>query len=274
MGMLNITEWDIITEEQFASMVFDSGVIVKGFDPTTFTTPDADDILCVTSGNITHNFSHTIVNLADDVNNIHIQPKETVVVTGYTNPTITFTALDCTPEMFKFLLGFADKTGNKVAPKMTVDTDSDFQNLALILKRVGGGLAAIALSNALSTGGISLTTTKGGKGTFSVTVTGYGSIDSPSTIPVEYYSIPAVAVDLDIHEVTVAVNATVTLTATPHPSTATVTWASDNTDEATVASGVVTGKAVGTVTITATATDSDSNTGTDTCIVHVVSAGA
>ena len=191
MGMLNITEWDIITEEQFASMVFDSGVIVKDFDPTTFTVPDADDILCVTSGNITHSFSHTIVNLADDVNNIHIQPKETTITTGDTNPTISFTALDCTKEMFKFLSGFASISGNKVTPVMEVDTENDFQDLALVLKCVGGGLAAIALSNALSTGGISLTTTKGGKGTFSCTITGYGSIDTPSKIPVDYYAIPA-----------------------------------------------------------------------------------
>lgn len=273
MGMVNVLDWDVITQAEFASMVFDSGIIVKNFNPATFTTPSANDILCVTSGNITHNFKHTIVNLADDVNNLHISPKETVVVTGYENPTISFTALDCTPEMFKFLLGFATKSGNTVTPNMTVDTDADFTDLALILKRVGGGLAAITLSNALSTGGISLTTTKGGKGTFSVTITGYGTIESPSVIPVGYYSIPAVAVDLDIHETTVAVNATVTLTATPHPSNATVTWASDNTDEATVASGVVTGKAVGTVTITATATSGES-TGTDICLVHVVSAGA
>ena len=156
---------------------------------------------------------------------------------------------------------------------METDQSADFQNLALVLHRVGGGFAAIMLSNALSTGGISLTTQKGGKGTFQVTITGYGTLASPTALPVEYYAIPAVAVDLDIHETTVAVNATVTLTATPHPSTATVTWSSDNTDEATVASGVVTGKAVGTVTITATATDG-TNTGTDTCLVHVVSAGA
>jgi hypothetical protein len=191
MGMVNITEWDVIGEDEFASMVFDSGVLIKDFDPTNFTEPDAEDILCVTSGNITHNFTHNIVNLADDVNNIHIQPKETVITTGYTNPTITFTALSCTAAMFKFMAAFASTSGNKTSPVMEVDTDNDFQDVALVLKCVGGGLAAIALSNALSTGGISLTTTKGGKGTFNVTITGYGSIATPSVIPVDYYSIPA-----------------------------------------------------------------------------------
>jgi hypothetical protein len=93
--------------------------------------------------------------------------------------------------MFKFMAAFASTSGNKTSPVMEVDTDNDFQNVALVLKCVGGGLAAIALSNALSTGGISLTTTKGGKGTFNVTITGYGSIATPSVIPVDYYSIPA-----------------------------------------------------------------------------------
>jgi hypothetical protein len=273
MGILNITDWDVISQEEFATMVFDSGVVVKNFNPSTFTAPTASDILCVTSGNITHNFKHNIVNFAEDVNNIHILPKETTAVTGYDNPTIGFTALSCTPDMFKFLLGFAQKTGGKVEPKMTVDTATDFVDLALVLKRIDGGLVAIALSNALSTGGISITTTKGGKGTFSVTITGYGTIANPQKIPVDYYSFPDVSVQLDIHEQTVAVGATFDLTASVRPSNATVTWTSDNTSEATVSSGTVTGEAVGTATITASVTV-DGKTATDTCLVHVVSASA
>ncbi len=274
MGMVNVLDWDVITQEEFASMVFDSGVIVKNFNPSTFTTPSASDILCATSGNIGHNFNLTTVNLAEDVNNIHILPKETLVVTGYENPTITFTALKCTAEMFKFLLGFATKTGNKVAPRFNTNTETDFQNLALILKRVGGGLAAIMLSNALSTGGISLTTQKGGKGTFQVTITGYGTIEAPSVIPVEYYSIPAVDVELNYHEISVAVGNSFNLTATTTPSGETVTWSSDDSTEASVTSGgVVTGEAAGTATITASITVG-SVTATDTCLVHVTSAGA
>lgn len=274
MGMVNVLDWDIITQEEFASMAFDSGVIVKNFNPATFTTPSASDILCATTGNITHNFSLTTVNLAEDVNNIHILPKETVVVTGYESPTIGFTALNCTSEMFKFLLGFADKEGNKVSPRFTTDTTNDFTNLALVLKRVGGGLAAIMLSNALSTGGISITTQKGGKGTFQVTITGYGTIEAPSKMPVEYYSIPAIDVELSYHEITVAVGNSFSLSATTLPSDATVTWTSDDSTEASVTSGgVVSGEAVGTATITASITVGTA-TATDTCLVHVVSAGA
>lgn len=274
MGMINLPEWDLITQDEFASMVFDSGIIVKNFNPATFTQPSASDILCATSGNITHNFSLTMTNLAEDVNNIHILPKETQIVTGYENPTITFTALKCTSEMFKFLLGCATKTGNKVAPRFNVNTETDFQNLALVLRRVGGGLAAIMLSNALSTGGISLTTTKGGKGTFQVTITGYGTIAAPSVIPVEYYSIPAVDVELSYHEITVAVGNSFNLQAQTTPSGETVTWASDDSTEASVTSGgVVTGEAAGTATITASITV-DGTTASDTCLVHVVSAGA
>ena len=274
MSLVNPMAWDVISQAEFAQMTFDSGVIVKNFNPATFTTPSASDILAVTTGNITHNFKLTTVNLAEDVNNIHILPKETQIVTGYENPTISFTALNCTPEMIKFLLGFATKSGSKISPTMEVDPANDFQSLALVLMCVGGGFVAIALSNAISTGGIALTTQKGGKDSFNVTITGYGSLAAPTVLPVDYYAVPAVAVDLNFHEITVAVGNSFNLSAVVRPSNATVTWSSDNTSEASVTSGgVVTGAAIGTATITCSATDG-TNTGTDTCLVHVVSASA
>ena len=152
-------------------------------------------------------------------------------------------------------------------------SNNDFENIAWIGKLVGGGLAAIVMKNAMSTGGISISTSKDGKGTNSVTMTGFMSISDQTSVPAEFYFIPALDVDLDLHEATVAVGSTVTLTATPRPSSATVTWASDNTSEATVSSGVVTGVAAGTVKITASITV-DGKTAKDECIVTVTSAGA
>lgn len=190
---MDITRWSVIPESEFLSMEFDSGMIVKNFNPATFVTPSPSDILCVTTGNITHNFNITRVNLATDVNNIHIEPKELEVATGYEKPTIGFTALNCTPALLQFLTGHADAdndNANHIVPRMLVKAE-DFQNLALIMMLVGGGFAAISLSNALSTGGISLTTQKAGKGTFQCTITGYGTIGNQSKIPVDYYSTAA-----------------------------------------------------------------------------------
>lgn len=59
------------------------------------------------------------------------------------------------------------------------------------------------------------------------------------------------SITLDKAVDTVAVEGTTTLTATTVPAGETVTWASSDTDVATVAAGVVTGVATGTVLITA-----------------------
>jgi phi13 family phage major tail protein len=76
------------------------------------------------------------------------------------------------------------------------------------------------------------------------------------------------SVDLDKSTLSVAVNATASLVATTVPAGAAVTWTSSDTDKATVAGGVVTGKATGSVTITASITVG-SQTYSDTCTVTV-----
>ena len=80
------------------------------------------------------------------------------------------------------------------------------------------------------------------------------------------------AIGIDINQTAVNVTVggdTVTLTAGVAPANATITWASSDTDNATVSSsGVVTAVAAGTATITASITV-DGTTYTDTCIVNV-----
>ena len=269
--MINITDWSVITQADFDAMQFDSGFIVKDFDPTNFTVPDHDDIIDITSGNIGYTLTPTLVDLGSDVNNLHGVFKELQYISQWSGGQLTYTSLRFNTEAYKRNLGAADITGNKVAPRMYL-SNADFVNIAWVGKLVGGGLAAIVMKNAMSTGGVSITTTKDGKGTNSVTMTGFMSISDQNSVPAEFYAIPAIGVGLDQHEATVTVGSTVTLNATARPSTATVTWASDNTSEATVSNGVVTGVAAGTVKITASITV-DGKTAKDECIVSV-SAGA
>ena len=84
------------------------------------------------------------------------------------------------------------------------------------------------------------------------------------------FSTPVSSVSLDPAEATLAVGETKKLTATVLPENAadkSVTWASDNTDIATVdAEGKVTGKSIGTATITVTTTDGGKKA---TCAVTV-----
>lgn len=269
--MINVTDWSTITLDDFNEMQFDSGFIVKNFNPATFTAPSHDDIVDVTSGNIGLTMSPTINDLGSDVNNLHGVFKELQYLSQW-SVQLTYTSLGFSSAKYKRNLGAADVSGNKVTPRMHLDP-ADFENIAWVGKLLGGGLVAVVLKSALSTGGINISTSKDGKGTNSVTMTGFMSITDQSAVPAEIWSIPAVAVQLESHEETVAVNGTVSLTAFTRPTSQTITWTSDNTDEATVAAGVVTGKAVGTVEITASVTV-DGVTATDSCLVHVVSAGA
>jgi hypothetical protein len=54
--------------------------------------------------------------------------------------------------------------------------------------KANGGYAAIKLLNALSSGGLSIQTTKRGKGQTAVTLTGYVSINAQGVVPMEFYS--------------------------------------------------------------------------------------
>ena len=54
--------------------------------------------------------------------------------------------------------------------------------------RSDGGMVAIKLMNALSTGGFSIQTTKSGKGQISVELMGHFSIDAQNTVPMVFYS--------------------------------------------------------------------------------------
>ena len=78
----------------------------------------------------------------------------------------------------------------------------------------------------------------------------------------------AVGITLSAHTLTVAENATASLSATTAPTGQTVTWASLDTDNATVSSGTVTGVSAGTAVITASITVSGT-TYTDRCVVTV-----
>ena len=270
--MINIRDWQTITEADFDEMQFDSGFICKNFDPSTFEIPDEDDIIDVTSGNISFTLTPTIVDLGSDVNGSHGVYKELQYLSSWSGAQLTYTSLKFSTAAFKRNLGAAVVSGTKVSPRLYLD-NSDFENIAWVGKLVSGGFAAIVLKNALSTGGINITSSKDGKGTNSVTMTGFMSISDENSVPAEFYAVPGLSVELSKHRATIAVNGTLELTANTFPRNASVTWASDDSTKASVDGGTVTGVAAGTAVITATVTRTGGATATDECVV-TVSAGA
>lgn len=192
--MINIAEWSKIAQNDFKSMQFDSGMIVKNFDPTSTNPPADADIICTTSSGITVTCTPTMVDLGEDVNNLHGKFAELVYISKF-EVTLAFTALNISPDVLKLALGSATVTAasGKVVPTFAVDTTTDFTDITWIGRRIDGGLVAATIKNAYSTGGLSLSTSKDQKGNLSVTLTGFMKMADQSTPPVEFYSISPAA---------------------------------------------------------------------------------
>jgi hypothetical protein len=97
----------------------------------------------------------------------------------------------------KMLIGAADIVGNnKIIPRADLKLD-DFNDIWWVGDYpdkngdTNGGFIAIKLINALSTGGLSIQTTKNGKGQISVTFTGHLELADPSVVPMVVYVYPA-----------------------------------------------------------------------------------
>ena len=189
MAMVDLMDFDILQEEDFQAMTFDSGIIVKDFDPTNFVMPSEGDVSLVTSGDINVTDNVTRADLGEDVNNIHFVYAELQVVTGKDAATITITGLKFGTEDIRRALGAADidtQDERKVTTRLYYK-ETDFENLTFIMHKLDGGYVAVVMNKALSTGGLSITATKGGKGRMALTFTGFRSIKDKTKGEIDYY---------------------------------------------------------------------------------------
>lgn len=222
MAMVNLMDFDILQEADFNAMVFDSGILVKDFDPNNYVMPSEGDVSVVTSGDISVSDGVTSVNLGDDVNNIFFNYLELQVVTGKEASTISVTALKFDAEGIRKALGAADIDQSDIRKVITrlYYKETDFENLAFVMHRIDGGYVAVVMNKALSTGGLAITTTKGGKGRMALTFTGYRSIKNKSKGEIEYYVSTGTSSGIDITaqpqnvEVVAGTAATFSVTAT------------------------------------------------------------
>lgn len=200
MAMVNLMDFDILQESDFNAMVFDSGIIVKDFDPDNWEMPSEGDVSVVTSGDITVNDGVTSVNLGEDVNNIFFNYLELQVVTGKEASTISVTALKFDTEGIRKALGAADidqSDSRKVTTRLYYK-DTDFENLAFVMHKIDGGYVAVVMNKALSTGGLAITATKGGKGRMALTFTGFRSINAKTVGEIDYYISTGTASGIEI----------------------------------------------------------------------------
>ena len=176
-----------IPESTFQDLQLDAGVLLKTFDPDDVSAPADSDIICATTGGITVSCVPEFEDFFADVDNAPNNVKEGKKLTGWTC-TLSTTSLGTSPELIRLALGAADVSGDSVVPRRDLDQDDDFADLWWVGDKADGGMVAVQILNALSTGGFVLTTTKNGKGTIGLELTGHVSIEDQDTIPMAFYS--------------------------------------------------------------------------------------
>lgn len=182
----------IVSSDAFDTLQLDAGVLLTSFDPADPETPDDDDIIATTTGGINIVCQPTYSDLAEDVDNVPNGMKEFMHLDSW-DCNIGFTSLKFNAANTKWALGSADveeKTGYTLVKPRQKLNQSDFSAIYWVGDMANGGLAAVKLFNAISSSGLSIQTTKNGKGQNQQTITGHPSIDAQDVVPMEFYFIP------------------------------------------------------------------------------------
>ena len=178
----------VIPQDTFNALQVDAGVLLKSFNPASPALVNSN-IICATTGGINASCVPTYSDWGEDVDNCPNNTKELKHLDGW-DCKLTTTCLGTSPELIKLELGAADIDGtdtSKIVPRADL-AQTDFADVWWVGDRADGGLVAIQLKNALSTGGFTLQTTKKGKGQISLELTGHVSINALTVVPMVFYS--------------------------------------------------------------------------------------
>lgn len=187
-----MSKFTVIPENTFSELQLNAGVLLNKFTPATANAPADEDIICATTGGITVSCTPTFSDLGEDVDNCPKNTKELKHLDGW-DCKMSTTALGTSPANIKLSLGCADVDGTdttKIVPRVDL-AQSDFSDIWWVGDRADGGMVAIQVKNALSTGGFSLKTTDNGKGQITLELTGHVSIKNQSEVPMVFYSAAA-----------------------------------------------------------------------------------
>ena len=186
-----MAKFNKVSADAFKNIQKGAGNVLSKFDITGKTTIADEDIICATTGGVNATCVPSYVDYGEDIDNVPTNTLELKEIDSW-EAKMSFTALDCTDDVFKLSLGAADVTTDSttsvqtIKPRATLKT-SDFKDVWWVGPTKGDGWCAIKLSNALSTGGLSIQSTDDGKGNLAVELTGHFSIDDTDTVPMEFY---------------------------------------------------------------------------------------
>lgn len=253
--------FDIIPSDLREKIQKNVGVLLSSYDLTNpYDKPNDSDIIASTTGGITATCTPRMTDFFEDVDGAPNGTMEGQDIDGY-DCSMSFSSITFNADSIAWSIGSATVTTlsngiKKIVPSKDIAM-TDFKEVWWVTNMLNGGAIAVRLRNAYSTGGMSLQTTKNGKGQAQQTLTGFISAADLDSMPMEYYVIPPQegtvqgAIELNHHTLSLTEGDTATLVATKYPATATVTWTTSSASIATVSNGVVTAVAEGDAIITA-----------------------
>lgn len=179
----------VIPQNTFDALQTNAGVLLTTFDPSNPVAPPDSTIICATTGGINPTCVPTYSDYGEDIDNVPNNMKELKHLDGW-ECKIATTCLGTSVELIRLALGAADvnATSGRIKPRRDLE-QTDFSDIWWVGDKADGGLVAIQLKNALSTGGFSLQTTKNGKGQISLELTGHVSIEAQNEMPMVFYSL-------------------------------------------------------------------------------------
>ena len=181
-----------VSQDAFDALQMNAGVLLSNFDPTNPVEPQDADIICTTSGGINVTCAPTYSDFGEDVDNVPNNMMEFKHLDGW-DCGMSFTSIKFNKAGIALALGAYEEEGTtKIKPRRDLD-QGDFKDIWWVGDKTDGGAVAICLLNALSTGGFSMQTTKNGKGTISMSLTGHVSIEAQDVMPMEFYVLEAPA---------------------------------------------------------------------------------
>lgn len=178
-----------ISEDAMDALQLDAGVLLSTFDPSNPAKPASADIIATTTGGINVVCEPTYSDFGADVDNVPNNMKEFKHLDGW-NCTMGFTSIKFNASNTKWALGAGDSTTGtgytKIVPRRDLK-QTDFADIWWVGDKANGGAYAVRLMNALSTGGLNIQSSKNGKGTNQMTITGHVSLSAQDTMPMEFY---------------------------------------------------------------------------------------
>lgn len=196
-------KYTAVTKDILSTLQTEAGVLLSKFDPTTGTIKD-DDILGATTGGFKFTDTPTITDFGEDIDNVPGQLKQLQRITQRTVK-LSSTFASMSEKAVKFVMGACDaadmsganpdKKVRQITPRDTLQMDDFASEIWWVgdysqynePDNANAGYIAIRLRNALSTGGLAITTTKNSKGTMAFTVTGYYNAANIKEMPYEIF---------------------------------------------------------------------------------------